>query len=366
MPFVKSFLVTAALLLSAFLGLGLYLQSLEGDLTRLANLAERSWGWNAPQPPLDVLENRTDLPPSVIVIGDSFSAGNDWQSVAQQASGRRFTTFHWHDIGAPTCLAHAVEVLHQRYPGARDVVVQTVERAFMDRFGGAPANPAGCDERLASSVRNEAGPAPTVRARFDLARPMPDPLYALRALAAERAPREQDGRAGDVVFSRLSRADLFSSRHPDVLLTFADDLAKADWTASQLDAAVDRAKSVAARAQVLGLRLTYVVVPDKSTVYAPWLVRAPARQAPRVWPLLEAAGIRSVDLQAAFAAEAGRSADFYLPNNTHVGNRGYLVLGRAVADCLEGASPEGERVADALAQRGSGRPSASCLRTSAT
>ncbi len=333
MPFLRHFLVAAAIPLLAFLLLGIYLQPLRGDLTRLGNFSERSWGWNRDQPAIHVRGNDPRQDAAVLVIGDSFSAQNRWQSVAAARLGLPITSFQWSDIGGPGCLPVALATLKRQYPRARMLVIEAVERTFVLRFDYAQPDPATCPAAMTTSIYAQDGMTPTRRDRY--ADPMPDPVYAIRALWADVRNRPGTLSSGPTSIAPLARADLFSNRRSDAILFHNDDLAKGAWRPEQVERAIANARQLSASGRALGLVVTIAVVPDKLTVYAPFLrpgVAVPASA--NLWRALDAAGVASVGLDERLGGNAGSIVDLYLPDDTHVGSRGYIEMGEAVAAAI--------------------------------
>lgn len=342
MPFVRAFLAAASGLLALVLGLGIVLQPLKGDLTRLGRLSERSWGWNASTPALALHANAHRADARLLVVGDSFSAGNAWQSVVERDGGLPVVSYHWDDLGTADCLRDAVLALKQRHPLARQVVVQVIERAFMDRFGDKPGRLRACKPELASSIIIEPRDFPTRRATFQFDRLAPDPAYLLHAARAEFAATTSLHALGPVVVAPLSRAGLFSNRRSAELLYYREDLAKPKWPVDQINAALLGIRRLSDDLAGQGLALTVMVVPDKSTAYSAYMTE-PAPLAPvDLWDGLDRAGVSSVNLRAVFAGELPASVDFYWPNDTHVGVVGYLSMGRAVIRHLH-LSPSGKQ-----------------------
>lgn len=330
MAFLKYYAVAALLPIGLLFGAGLYLEPLQGDLTRLGNIAEKSWGWRTPQPMLAVSDN-TAASPTTIVIGDSFSVENLWQSAAQLNGDQIFLTFHWSDIGRPECLAGTILNLKQRYPTANHFIVQTIERSFLQRF--LPAQQYGdfCKRDIIPSTKAHPGATRIQRLIFDPKKPLPDLLYSINAGLAESRSYVKNSASGDVYISPLTRSDLFSNIKSGLLLFYAEDLQKNNWTAAEVELAIHNAKMVSETASSQGIKLTYAVVPDKSTIYAPYLVQSPFNKNHDIWSALDKAGVDSIDLHRNFKNEAATVRDFYFPNDTHLSVAGFISMGRQVS-----------------------------------
>lgn len=339
MSFLKSFLFFGLVPVALMLGVGIYLEPLRGDLTRVGMVSERSWGWNGTRPVIEQIENVPTPETQVIVIGDSFSMGSLWQSVMQRESGLTFATYHWNSLGDPRCLGRAIPVLLQRHPRARFVVVESVERHFINRF----AAPADGGERCRTNIRpapREVQRVPPRRPLLDFSDGLPDVGYALKALAAEGNPYPRLVATGSAYVAPLTRGDLFSNRRSDRLLFFADDLDEQDWTAEQVAAAIGNLRAFEESARTLGVQPLLLIIPDKLTVYAPYLQEPLPGPPADIWDAMAEGDLPSIPLRAIFEREVTRHVDFYLPDDTHAGTHAFTIMGREVAGFIRaGAGP---------------------------
>ena len=131
MTYLKYFFSTSAVLLLVFGGLTIHYQPLSGDLTRLGYLSENYYGWNAPQP-VQTLFQTPMQSPEILVIGDSFSASNTWQSSLKELSGLGSVTVHWQDfLNSPYC---TVKAAVEKYPTLSILIIQSVERHAVSRM----------------------------------------------------------------------------------------------------------------------------------------------------------------------------------------------------------------------------------------
>lgn len=134
MGYLVAFLVALAVPLAALLGLNQQVGSLSdyGDLTRIGRLSTRDFARRPPPgaPPLKMLKvDSTE--PAVVVLGDSFSRWNIWQSEWMAQRGRRdVLTYRYEEMGGAACLSAWAGQVQQRHPAARQLIVQIVERSF--------------------------------------------------------------------------------------------------------------------------------------------------------------------------------------------------------------------------------------------
>lgn len=329
MVYARLFLLAAAIPLTLVMALGWYVQPVFGDLTRLGRLAERDFGWNAPQPVVDVVARNASVPPVVAVLGDSFSERNIWQTLAMEKTGLPFVSFDWRAMGDPACVGEWTLALKAAYPSVRVVVVQTVERMFIKRFAGAASTCAKLNELRELSFAT--GQTPATR-DLAVALTMPDVAYLWRATLNTRADFTRVVKTGSAYVAPLIRRDMFSSRRPDLLVVYEEDLHKQHWQASEVQRAAQRVLELQAMALARGLHWIPMVVPDKSTVYAPYLKQPLFPTAPvDVWSGLATRQVVQIDVRPAFSSALNEHVDLYLPNDTHVGAHGYALLGDAVA-----------------------------------
>jgi hypothetical protein len=298
---------------------------LSGDLVRIGQWTERAHARRAPQAVVTVESNQAAVvqgrSPDIAVLGDSFSMGNVWQSVLMQHTG--LLTRSW-SFGGHGCID---EFLRSLPAGTKEVVIQTIERHLLDRFEQpAPCAPPG--------LQAFEGPPGVTEREHTSGRLSLDARYLFNSLRNHFRVRGNPVAriaSGDTLSVHLKRSDLFSSRLPQRLLYFLGDDFKEGWTAERVNRAAEQASQWQAMMDARGLRLTLLVVPDKSSVYRsvvqpplpphgqPEFARRFAQSGVRiVWPLEEFQAI---------ALAAHPQPDLYLPNDTHLSPGGFALLG---------------------------------------
>lgn len=332
MAYAKLFLLAALTPLALVMALGWYVQPVFGDLTRLGRLAERDFGWNAPQPVAHVAARNPAIPPVVAVLGDSFSERNIWQSIAMAKTGLPFVSFDWRAMGDPACAGEWMAALKKAHPSVKVVVVQTVERMFLKRFGAGASSCARLNELREISFSS--GQTPASR-DLEVTLTMPDAVYLWHAALNVTKSFPDLHRTGSAYVLPLTRSDMFSSRRSDLLVVYEEDLHKHQWQAQEVMQAAQRVLELQTMASAHGLRWIPMVVPDKSTAYAAYLKRPlSSRTSPDVWGALSAKQVDQIDVRAKLASALAHHVDVYLPNDTHVGVLGYTLLGEAVAQSI--------------------------------
>ena len=362
----RRYLFVLFALCGLFLAYGLYtaasFEPLVGDLTRVGGFAERDYGWNGAEeqfvPPL-AEQGSLDGQYPIIVVGDSFSTrttndrqtpyGSFWIDFLAADTGLRVGVF---DIEKIALLRILAAPILQRSP-PRLIILELSERTLKTRL----AHGSDCTDGEA-----------WVTASFPLAKEQPHPVRFRRQVAAPSAEALVDPIAdhwrkeilrrafGDTVAPArrlpLARGDLFTSRRAGELLIYADDLLKANWSDADWQtfrcALLDAQRRVMANGQT---SFAFVLAPDKSSAYAPWLPPGPWQvdAAPR---LAAAAGLRMprVDLALRAAIAAG-TRDVYLPDDSHWSTTGSGIVARSVIEYVQAVTPPPTPAADLSASR---------------
>ncbi len=328
MQYIKYFLSTALIIIFFFFVLGLFLQPLNGDLTRIGNYSENDFGWNARQPQIAVKGSVHEITPDVIVLGDSFSAGNIWQSVVMEKRGGNILTFPWKN---PNALEYLVTSLKKTYPTTKYLVIETVEREFIPRFN-TPQNLTGNQKEKPVIIT----PYKTASIRdTSTLHPMHDPVYAIQATVNSLKKNDKTSRSGLTIITPLNRKGLFSNRKSDLLIYYTDDDRKKNWNYDEIEKAVANIRRLRDLAERSGITLIMVVVPDKSTAYGQFFKSAQFRYPqPDVWAELDKQGVAQVNLKKILIPAVGYTQDLYYPNDTHLGVKGFTLMGEAISNRL--------------------------------
>jgi hypothetical protein len=339
MPFIRYYLGVAGLLLLSCFLIGLYIGPVSGDLTRLGYFSERDFGWRAAQPQVNIRANIADHP-NVVVIGDSLSRGNIWQSHLMQTSNAFETlTFTWQALGDPRCLGAWVSSVKREYPSIRFAVVESSEREFLARFSGAQRH---CESVRLTPPKVEAGLSAAQEAK-PIDEVMPDPIYAFRSLLNSFRKFRDIAASGDVYIAPINRDDLFSNRRANRLLFYKEDWSDGTGDINAVKLGITNAKQLSETLQYSGVTMLLMPVPNKSAVYARYLkISAKPPLAADLWTMATAQGIPEVPLHDTFSKAVDHSVDLFLPNDTHPSTRGYMLMGDAVLaqlDAIQHAAP---------------------------
>jgi hypothetical protein len=307
-----------------------------GDLTRIGLLSEREFGWREPQLGVDArLLRSTSLAQSdLVVVGDSFSVGLVWQSVLVQA-GVRVSTLQWDQLGGALCADFASWLQQRGFRGQR-LIVQSVERELVGRVSLSRACASQSEQIRASA--GKAGAVPMHGDAYTREAPLMTPP-SMRLNWGEKLltgvyTRVNGWRVqqrSEVLVGESSSSDhvrvrtlpqgclWFSHRQCAQGLFLAADLALPQFDA----AALAQLRTLAGRD--MGLPVMWLIVPNKSSLYL--------QEATSAWATLGGSGL-GPDVLAMLRLSLGDVQDLYLPNDTHLSPRGYLLLGALVKQAL--------------------------------
>jgi len=323
--YLKVFFSVAIILLLPVYIMGLFLQPLSGDLTRIGGFAENDFGWNDRQPKIVIRDNNT-LSPDIIVIGDSFSKRNIWQSIVMERTGLSILSLR---APHPMKIGQFLIACKKHYPTVRYIILECVERGFISRFAReeSPAirkislTPVIVQESTTLSQRN-------ITQTFQ----MPDALYSAKSIINRYRKFGTKTCSNGAVVVPLNTSELFSSKRSNSLLYYAEDDFKANWSKVSMHAAVSKIKALNEMLEDEGITLIMMVIPDKSTAYQAFLENPQfSSLIPDIWAELNMENIQQVDMKDMVTHAVSKYKDFYFPNDTHFGVHGYVLTGNCVA-----------------------------------
>lgn len=320
--------VSAILLPSAILSL--IFEPIDGDLTRIGAYSERDFGWNASQPAIQINNNGKSITtPGMIVLGDSFSKPNAWQSVLSQKTQMEILSF---DYGQAGCIDNWLDYA-KRTSTAKIVAIETVEREFVSRFqnlGHCAVKfpiPFEMSAHLSSVTRKTWPPEIHIKHSF---------LTALHTF--EMHKDEHSSIRGQVINTPITPlCARFSNHRADRLLYYRDDENKLSWENTAVSRAIANALSIQKIFAEHGKKFILIVVPDKLSVYQNCISEnfiASKRPLPNITAALINAGSNTPDLINSFQRHINTTVDLYLPNNTHLSDKGYMLMADEIAHFL--------------------------------
>jgi len=131
-------LIPLGTLFVVFLSLAMWVEPIEGDLTRLGGFTENNFGWNDPQQqfssPLFTMEESMEYDQyyDVVVLGDSFSvtfSRAQWQNYFVRATGLSLVTYKVDDIDIESFINSPA---YKDHP-PRIVIYETAKRSLIAR-----------------------------------------------------------------------------------------------------------------------------------------------------------------------------------------------------------------------------------------
>lgn len=328
--FLIGFASTAALLLLLGTGLSLYLGAPSGDLMRIGKLASIDWQPTHIQPPLVRVLTPTLSVPSIIVLGDSFSAENLWQSELSRLTGQTTQTWHYKDIGCIDDWLRNTIKDHSSH-ASPIIVIESIEREFISRFSSATEN---CKPYAGQPISLKAEIFHTEKTDTSIF-PI-DIRYVFSAAKNHFSPGAHSGRkeSRSAVSVDLTTDGLFSNQRSKRLSYFqGDDRKWQDWSIDRQQAALTYLTQMQAMAKQEDKQLIIAVIPDKSTTYAPWIKtgQLPATPQADLFQALAATLGGNSNYLPAFRQAAHELKDFYRPDDTHLSLDGYRLLAREVS-----------------------------------
>jgi hypothetical protein len=318
----KIFSITVAVAIALNGLVGFYflpLASFEGDLTRMAKLPESYFGWTKEQPAVDpVFMKSADWQDAdVLVIGDSFSYAQVWQTVFAQ-KGIRVRTETWENVF--NICENFSEWVHSKGFKGKYIIIESAEKYLEDRL----ARSVECRNMEYHPVaKGVIAPPPTLqdRHRIDYSGRLSVGIQTeLNVLKYDRLSSSPDftgwDALGEVRMKRMNNGcELFSHPRCNDVLFYEKDRVE-DLGANIL------ANMAETNARMKSFSVVWVVIPDKRTVYL-----NPDKS---FWDEAERR-FRAPNLLKVFRREVrNKTVDLYYANNTHVSTTGYLILGNAI------------------------------------
>lgn len=325
--YLKWFILPVLTFFVIAIPLSLFFEPVSGDLTRIGHWSERDFGWNKPQPVVSVRTNGPSITnPHVVVLGDSFSHPNIWQSYLAKSRNLEILTFQYQDVACVDNWLHWV--VEQHYPNMHTVVIETVERGFVPLFKNLNTCPRRTPKLFEVAGKNVTPTRPQKGLTLDAGYLIPTATNTLRA-----AWNNGLIISGEVINVPLVTDKLFSNHKADRLLYFAEDELKISWSEKDQAAAMLNLKRIQDDLAKKGLRLVVIIVPDKSSSYRPYLANDTSKFVyPDIFEQLKVAGVSNVNLLQFFQESVGETVDLYLPNDTHLSTHGYELMASKVAD----------------------------------
>jgi hypothetical protein len=339
---------------AALFVLGIYLEPLYGDLTRVGFYSEREFGWNKPQQafsePVSTM-GRYDRYHDVVVLGDSVSTGRpelQWQNYLGRATGWSVVTLDINKIKFNQVLANPVF----RKTPPKVFILELVERDL----------PLVLKQNQSCNANMTSSPPPRLVDGLTW-HAYSKKLATLEVVKRYAQPiaRETRWRDINVGFVRgylwyntirhlggdlnapglaieLAKPAPFSSRNNQSLLVFRDDMKKVKWW-RDVPTNESSCRIEAMRGKIEANRHTrfiFMAAPDKLTAYADFVSAKKLRNVSALAELSKQNpdSMPRIDLALKSAIAQGVQ-DVYLPNDTHWGSTGNQIAAEALLATLQ-------------------------------
>lgn len=326
------FITTVFLFVGLCASIIIWAQPINGDLTRIGGYPERWFGWNSEQPgmPCQTSKQRTPDKKHVLVIGDSFSQSQCWQSLL----GNRYTFdfIHVND----TRLSQLTQKVRTEQPDA--IVLETAERALPDLYGRdslflPPVDQCAIPDRQQhpditfEQLKARMAVMPLLSGKHrptlpDSGNRISEGFHYLK-LAIKNAVRP--GKRKALVLA-LTTGHLFSHQRSNRLLVLAKDSALQEMPdADNITTARCSLQKTARSLAETGIAYAILAVPDKTTAYQPYLADNTIRNRQALVDVLAVDqvnhGINMLPFIRQMLAEGQQ--DVYQPNDTHWSYKGH-------------------------------------------
>jgi len=333
------------ILFAVFVALGVRLQPLNGDLTRLGGFTENDFGWNDPQERFSTMlytfdeGKKYDQYYDVVVLGDSFSITfprAQWQNHFVRATGLSLVTYEVDDIDIESFVASPA---YKDHP-PRIVIYETVERSFVDRCPQwnkgdcrtAP-NPVFKKPHLKFRSGNQLLSAHTRNTQNG---PLHPNLSSGVHFLKRSIKKAFNQKSHQVIKIALSRNDLFSNRQSGHLLVYRHDFKRYQVSKEDLDGAVCGLSYIQNTFQKNGKTFFIgMVAPDKLTAYMNVYKNFDREKIYWMKDIEKHPELNVPNLNVALSNDIARGVrDVYLPNDTHWGSAGQRIVARTLIKYL--------------------------------
>jgi hypothetical protein len=327
--------------LTILISISIYVQPLQGDLTRLGGYAERDFGWNIPRKVLsdDVhLAKSYDKYYDIVILGDSFSKSGLWQSFLTENTNFTFTTLHWDNATVEEIINN--QIFKTSPP--KLFIVEMGARSLPLRFSSA-AN-AVCDPKKGTNFSNNwfsqfGDPhisfveihreTKTAWSEINL-------KFALMYLENSSLRWLFKDDFSKVKNYALNVNNLFSNRKSDEILLLSTWFDAKVWSDEEIAKAMCSISDIQNRVQSNGKTMFIILpIPDKGTAYEKYIINPKFSSMQELTSKLLNYNINTprLDILIHKAIDNGEK-DVYLPNDTHFGTKGYQLTAKSVTNFL--------------------------------
>ncbi len=295
-----------------------------GDLTRIGKLSEKDFSSKIEQPTIKN-QNLTHHPNSeadVFVVGDSFSASLNWQSILVE-NGLKVATHHW-DVTGPICENFEEIVAASGFAG-NHIIFEVVELGLESKVTAS----LNCQQKkkylpnIGSYKRiADTKTAPILNTSGQFLAGTQTKINSLLLNNYDSSWLLLNKRSKSTyIFPINNGCALFSHNLCNFGLFYHQDYTKKSLSIKTLQE-IKKINTRFSKYQV-----TWLIIPNKSSVYH--------RDMPLdFWGNIEVNNI-GPNLLSNFIMAKETTKDFYLPNDTHLSTNGYIHLGELINNLLK-------------------------------
>jgi len=341
----SSVLITlfASTTISIWVG-AIYLNPLVGDLTRIGGYTENDYHWNNPQEIFTTnlftvaksLEEY-DKDYDVVILGDSFSCDQEirkfgWQNYFRNQTGLSVLTLdtrkYW-----PFDVIHSENF--KKHP-PRFFIFESVERYAYDRlsyFAKEAIPPASAIGSTLEPLTIKPMGIQTEREKLN-PRGCLDTDYVLGYLNARM--ERLFGWNKQVQKLPVTKTTLFSAKENEAMLIYFDEVSKQKLTEENWKTLREGMLHFQNIVESNGVtRLVYLIAPDKSAVYSPYLTSPADATVNLIEHAAKESRLRLIRSDLVLAEEIKKGTpDVYLPNDSHWGSIGHQRVAEAILSLL--------------------------------
>lgn len=313
--------------------IGLNLEPLEGDLTRIGYYPEKEYGWNKTSHQVinkSIHEGKLDNTYDVIILGDSFThVSSSWADIFSHISGLKVARFHTdkYDVYSFVNLLKSQNKLPKLF------IYESVERYLKFRLEKYDTCPAQNVSNTSTSVMKYTKNTARFSSSYnrDTSTGFYDLAYILKFTFANFV--KEHGRVNKFELTDSSR---FSNNKPNEILLYSEDLNTIKWAAKDLEKIRCNALHIQNLVQESeSSSFVLLVAPDKTTVYSDFLKHKLIGESKL--ELLTKNNqlnfLRVDDYLKQKVAEGEK--DIYYPNNTHWSYQGHELVAKKMLKYLE-------------------------------
>lgn len=271
--------------------------------------------------------------PDVMVLGDSFSARNLWQSVFSNNTGYTVKSFNYEK----NCISDWIEAALIDST-SKIIIIEIVERSFVGKF----RHISSCPKTEPISLEIKAGLEGNQRPTWPLTLGFSYiTTSAFNTIRSNFLNEKYSKRFRVVNASLRNGCSIFSNRRNDRLLYLADDDLKQQWNEQEIRDAVANVLKIQKEVERSGKKFVFVVAPDKSSVYKNCLlIDKTNSKEPNITDILIGSGVNAPNIKSRFTEKINVIVDLYDPDNTHWSEAGYILAGekieRYISEALSG------------------------------